>query len=110
VAIRRHEHANGYVVYESSRTRKVVRVWKDDLDAIAEVCEMCDQNNPTSAMARVVDGDFSYRTLERALSELRTVRDAINEQGIRVDGDDYIDLLTAIDDLEGITRRVRAID
>ncbi len=109
MAIRWHEHENGYLVYENTRTGKVVHVWKDDIDAISEVCEMCNQNDSTSAMAKVVDGDYAYRTLGDALSELRAVRDAIDEQDIRVDGDDYIDLLTAIDDLEGITRRVRAI-
>ena len=108
MALSYHDTSHGYLVYENTATRQRVRVSKDDLVAIGEVCAMCGATNG-DAIGRVQAGDYAQRTLRRALTELRAVRDAIQAQAIPIDGDDFLDLLTAIEDLEGILRRVQQI-
>lgn len=101
--IRYQADQNDVLTYENTLTGRRVHVWKEDLADITEVCAMC-APGPRSSVAKIVKGDYSYPTIQRALEELRHIRDGLAESNI--DEDDYIDLLTAIDDLEGIARRL----
>jgi hypothetical protein len=55
-----------------------------------------------------MSNDFSYRNLKRVLRELRQAQREADNQGVD-DDDDYIDLLTTIEDLEGIIARIDTI-
>jgi hypothetical protein len=106
--IRYYQDENGYVVYENTRTGKVVHVWDGDLASAVEICSDWHggQNSPCY---RLMSSDFSYRNLRRTLGELRYAAALADSSGARIDGDDYLDLLTTIEDLEGILRRIDAI-
>ncbi len=56
-----------------------------------------------------MSNDFSPRTLVAALDELRYAASLANTSGANIDGDDYLDLLTTIEDLEGIVARIDKI-
>lgn len=108
MAIRYHEDDNGYLVYVNTETGASVRVWDGDLEEAMEVCTDWHggQNSPCY---RLVDEDFSYRNLRAALAELQHARDVADKSGASIDGDDYLDLLTTIEDLQGIVARIDAI-
>jgi hypothetical protein len=107
VPVHYYQDDNGYLVYENTRTRKLVRVWDGDLANAAEICKDWHggQNSPSY---RLMSNDFSYRNLKRVLSELRQAQREADDQGVE-DDDDYIDLLTTIEDLEGIVARIDTI-
>lgn len=107
VSIRYYEDDNGYLVYENTRTGAVVYVWDGDLDDAADICEDW-HGGRRSPCYRMMDGDFSYRNLQRVLAELRRVQH-LADGDTRIDGDDYLDLLTTIQDLEGIVARIEKI-
>lgn len=106
--IRYHQDDNGYLVYENTRTGKLVRVSDDDLASATEICEDW-HGGQTSPCYRMMSNDFSYRNLRAVLSELRRAQHLADESGARIDGDDYLDLLTTISDLEGILARIDKI-
>ena len=103
-----YQDDNGYVVYENTRTGKVVRVWDGDLASAVEICQAW-HGGQDSPCYRLMSSDFSYRNLHRALTELRYAQRLADESGAKIDGDDYLDLLTTIEDLEGIVRRIDTI-
>lgn len=102
-----YEDRSGYVVYENTQTREKVRVWGDDLAAIAFVCQNW-HGGQWSGCYRMMSGDYSYENLTRTLYELE--RD-LKEAGERedIDEDDYLDLATAVEDLSGIVARIAKI-
>jgi hypothetical protein len=108
VAIRYHQDDNGYLVYENTRTGNAVRVWDGDLSNAIEICEDW-HGGQDSPCYRLMSNDFSYRNLHRVLGELRRAQQLTDESGVRIDGDDYLDLLTTIEDLEGILARIDKI-
>lgn len=107
--IRWQHSAHGFLTYRNTSTSKEVHVWEGDLADIGKVYTRC-QNVVNSAIYRLAtQEDYSYRNLTRALRELEVTRDYIDESNTVVDPDDYLDLLTAIEDLEGILRRIKRI-
>lgn len=101
-----YEGDNGILIYTNTRTKQVVHVWEEDLDAIADICE----DWKSTIGDRLANKDYSYRSLVRALGALQRVQHTIDAgHGADVDGDDYLDLSTAIDDLNGIVRRIAQI-
>jgi hypothetical protein len=108
VTIRYYEDDNGYLVYENVRTGVVVYVWDGDLDDAIETCNDWSAGPRDSPCRRLAAGDFSRRNLRRVLAELRRVQRSIDGD-VRVDGDDYLDLLTTIESLEGIVARIEKI-
>lgn len=106
--IRYYQDDNGYLVYENTRTGASVRVWDGDLANAVEICQDWHggQNSPCY---RLMSNDFSYRNLHRVLGELRHARQLADTTAARIDGDDYLDLLTTIEDLEGILARIDRI-
>lgn len=102
------DDVNDYLVYAHTITGKVVRVSLDDLMSLVEVCEMW-HGGPNSPCDFLTANDFSYRNLQRTLNELQRAQQAADESGVEINEDDYLDLLTAIEDLEGILRRIDAI-
>lgn len=108
------DETNKYLVYENTRTGEQVHVSDDDLEAAVQVCEDW-HGSKSSPTARFIANDFSYRNLRATLDELRRVQqmadavgdDDTDEDGI--DGDDYLDLLTTIEDLQGIVARIEKI-
>lgn len=102
---------NGIWIYTNTATHKIARVWAGDLDDIGEMISTW-QPQKGSACRHVVDGDYSYRTLQDALDELQETREEAEEQealGHKIDADDYLDLTTAIEDLVGILGRITRI-
>lgn len=108
VPVHYHQDDNGYLVYENTNTGKTARVWDGDLVSAVEICEQWHggQNSPCY---RMMSNDFSYRNLKRVLGELRRARDLADNTDAKIDGDDYLDLLTTIEDLEGIVTRIDKI-
>ena len=104
-----HQDDNGYLVYENTNTGKLVRVSDDDLASAVTVCEDWHggQNSPCYRMMSA--HDFSYRNLRAALGELRRAQRMADESGADIDGDDYLDLLTTIYDLDAIVARIDKI-
>lgn len=102
-----YQDDNGYLVYENTRTGKLVRVWDGDIANAVEICKDWHggQNSPCY---RLMSNDFSYRNLRRVLGELRKVQ-RLADGDESIDGDDYLDLLTTIEDLEGIVARIDKI-
>ncbi len=108
MAIQWQTTKNGYLVYRNTRTDQIARAWESDLDAIADVCRSW-HDGEGSACHRMMKKDYSYRNMERTLTALARARDNAEANGIRINGDDWLDLLTAIDDLDGVVRRIRKI-
>lgn len=108
MAIRYYQDDNGYLVYENTQTGQNVRVWDGDLASAVEICEDW-HGGQGSPCYRLMSNDFSYRNLQRVLDELRRAQQMTDESGVKIDGDDYLDLLTTIEDLEGILRRIEQI-
>lgn len=101
------EDKAGYLVYENNLTGEKARVWSDDVAAVAFVCQDW-HGGQWSGCYRMMSGDFSYETLNRTLDELR---DALEEAEDRtdIDEDDYLELATAVEDLDGIVARIAKI-
>lgn len=101
---------NGLVVFENRSTLRSASVWEDDLRAIQDVCAWC-SDTKTSALGRVAHGRYSPNLLVQALAELERARDRLDPDMLDDDDakDDYIDLLTAIDDLRGVIKRIKQI-
>lgn len=107
--IRHETHPNGLIVYTNPGTRRTISVWADDLRGIRDACVQC-ATERSSAVARLAQGQFSPSTLANALRELEAVRDRIDPDALdETERDDYIDLLTAIDDLRGVIQRIKLI-
>jgi hypothetical protein len=108
--LRYYTTENGLVVFENRSTLRSVSVWEDDLRAIQEVCAWCSDTR-TSALGRVAHGRYSPALLTKALHELEQTRDRLDPDTLPDDDakDDYIDLLTAIDDLRGVITRIKKI-
>jgi hypothetical protein len=106
--IRYYQDDNGYLVYENTQTGQSVRVWDGDLASAVEICEDW-HGGQGSPCYRLMSNDFSYRNLRRVLDELRGAQHMADASGAKIDGDDYLDLLTTIEDLEGILRRIEGI-
>jgi len=108
--ITRRADKNGYLVYRNSKTDKVARAWLEDLADIADICHTW-QSRQGGPCDRLAAGDYAYKNLQCALEELVDVKDLVDagEIDADVDGDDYIDLATAIEDLTGILRRIDKI-
>jgi hypothetical protein len=108
VAIRYSQDKNGYLVYKNTETGAVARVWDGDIADAVEICEQWHggQNSPCY---RLMSNDFSLRNLHASLDELRYAASLANTSGAAIDGDDYLDLLTTIEDLEGIVARIDKI-
>lgn len=97
--------ANGLVIYKNPATKKSVSAWAEDLQAVGAVGQ-------SKAAGRLAKGKFAVSILVEVLRDLERQRDAINPDTLVDDEeaqDDYIDLLTAIDDLRGLLRRIRTI-
>lgn len=106
--IRYHQDDNGYLVYENTRTGQSVHVWDGDLVSAVEICQDW-HGGQSSPCYRLMSNDFSYRNLRAVLAELRRAQQMADDSGARIDGDDYLDLLTTIEDLEGIVARIDGI-
>ena len=108
--LRYYTTQNGLVVFENRSTLRAVSVWEDDLRAIQDVCAWC-SNLKTSALGRVAHGRYTPALLVQALAELERARDRLDPDALDDDDakDDYIDLLTAIDDLRGVIMRIKQI-
>ena len=106
--VRYHQDDNGYLVYENTRTGKSVRVWDGDLANAVEICTDW-HGGQSSPCYRLMSSDFSYRNLRAVLGELRYAQKLADETTAKIDGDDYLDLLTTIEDLEGIIARIDQI-
>lgn len=101
------EDKNGYYIYENTRTGAQARVWGDTLAEIAFICQDW-HGGQRSSCYRMMSGNYSYENLERTLSELQqALHDADGSDD--VDEDDYLDLATAVEDLEGIVDRIAKI-
>jgi hypothetical protein len=104
MAIDWHEDKGGYLVYENTKTKEKVRIWGDTLAEVAFICQDW-HGGQWSPCYRMMSGDYSYKNLERTLSELQqALHDADG-----ADEDDYLDLATAVEDLEGIVDRIAKI-
>jgi len=102
-----HEDKGGYFVYENTKTKAKARVWGDDVAAIAFVCQDW-HGGQNSACYRMMSDDYSYENLDRVLVELsRALHDADDRDDL--DEDDYLDLATAVEDLDGIVGRIAKI-
>lgn len=108
MAIRYSQDKNGYLVYKNTETGAVARVWDGDLADAIEICEQW-HGGQGSPCYRLMSNDFSPRNLHATLDELRYAAELANASGIDIDGDDYLDLLTTIEDLEGIVARIDRI-
>jgi hypothetical protein len=108
VPVHYHQDENGYLIYENTRTGQIVRVWDGDLASAVEICEDW-HGGQTSPCYRMMSNDFSYRNLKRVLGELRRAQQLADNTDAKIDGDDYLDLLTTIEDLEGILARIDKI-
>jgi hypothetical protein len=106
--VRYYQDENGYVVYENTRTGRVAHVWDGDLASAVQICEDW-HGGQSSPCYRLMSNDFSYRNLCRVLAELRTAQRMADASDAKIDGDDYLDLLTTIEDLEGIVARIEKI-
>ena len=106
--IRYYQDDNGYLVYVNTRTGNEARVWDGDLASAIEICEDW-HGGQDSPCYRLMSNDFSYRNLRRVLSELRRVQQMADVSEAKINGDDYLDLLTTIEDLEGILARIDKI-
>jgi hypothetical protein len=107
VPVHYYQDDNGYLVYENTNTGKLVRVWDGDIASAVEICKDW-HGGQSSPCYRLMSNDFSYRNLKRVLRELRQAQREADNQGVD-DDDDYIDLLTTIEDLEGIVTRIDTI-
>ena len=96
MAIRYSQDKNGYLVYTNTQTGASVRVWDGDLVDAIDICEQW-HGGQSSPCYRMLSEDFSYRTLRGALDELRYAQQIADKSGMRIDGDDYLDLLTTIE-------------
>jgi hypothetical protein len=108
--IRLKKTDRGYLVYYNPKDQThPVRVWEEDVEAIGEVCKLFGKCKPLAS------GDYSHENLHRALIALTGVKEKL-DHGPRYEDededaqDDYVDLLTAIDDLTGIIRRIEEIE
>lgn len=108
VPIRYSQDDNGYLVYTNTQTGRTVRVWDGDLASAIEICTDW-HGGQNSSCYRLMSYDFSYRNLRAVLRELRYAQHLADETTAKIDGDDYLDLLTTIEDLEGIIKRIDAI-
>src|SRR5574341_508165 len=106
MAIEVHEDKNGYLVYTNTRTGKKARAWGDDVAAIAFVCQDW-HGGQKSACYAMMSGDYSYENLDDTLTELREALEDAEDDSISED--DYLDLATAVEDLDGIVGRTAAI-
>ncbi len=98
----------GVLTYENPKTKRQVFVWREDLVDIGDACIKC-QRGQVSPSYRLLNGDFTLSNLHQTLNELKTVRQSLNDRDARINGDDYLDLETAIEDLEGVIRRIQRI-
>ena len=106
VSVTHHEDPSGYLVYENSKTGRKARVWVETLEEIADICKEW-HGGKRSPCYRLMSGDWSYENLKAALVELqRALRGADEDESVRGDEDDYIDLATAVEDLDGIVKRI----
>lgn len=101
---------NGLVVFENRSTLRSVNIWEEDLQVIQDVCAWC-TDAKTSPLGRVARGQYSPALLLKALEELEHARDSVDPDALtsEADRDGYIDLLTAIDDLQGVIKRIKQI-
>lgn len=106
--IRYHEDDNGYLVYENTRTGNTVHVWDGDLDDAKDICAEWHGGRGSPCHRLVDNDDLSYRNLRGVLGELRRAQ-RMADGDTSIDGDDYLDLLTTIEDLEGIIARIQKI-
>jgi hypothetical protein len=106
--IRYYQDDNGYLIYANTATGREVHVWDGDLVSAVDICKDW-HGGQSSPCYRLMSNDFSYRNLRRVLSELREAQRVVDENSVKIDGDDYLDLLTTIEDLEGILKRIERI-
>jgi len=107
VPIRYYQDDNGYLVYENTNTGAEVHVWDGDLETAIDICSDW-HGGRSSPSFRLMGNDFSYRNLRATLKELQRVQKMADAAG-DVDGEDYLELLTTIEDLEGIVSRIDKI-
>ena len=107
----------GYLVYFNSERPKYnpVRVWEEDLESIGEVCKLFHKHGSTLACDRLTKHDYSHDNLHATLQELLEIKRKLDNTTRYEDEDedaqdDYVDLLTAIEDLSGIIGRIEAIE
>ena len=97
---------NGYLIYiNDANPKKPIRVWQEDIEAIASVCGIFKIDSA------LLGNDYNYRVLKAALTSLKAIKKQTDakkpyESESQDEQDDYVDLLTAIDDLTGIIRRI----
>lgn len=108
MSIRYSQDKNGYLVYKNVATGATVRVWDGDLADAIDICASW-HGGQGSPCYRLMSDDFSYRNLQAVLLELRHAQRVTDASGVDIDGDDYLDLLTTIEDLEGILARIDTI-
>ena len=108
MSIRYRQDDNGYLVYKNTKTGQVVHIWDGDLADAVEICEQW-HGGQGSPCYRLMSADYSLRTLRSVAAELRHAQHLADRSGIEVDGDDYLDLLTSIEDLDGILARIDKI-
>jgi hypothetical protein len=110
--ITRRSTDDGLLIFTNTKTKNFARVWEGDLDEIADICKTW-QDSKTSACAHLSKYDYSYKNLQKALRELIDLKEAADAEealtDIQIDGDDYLDLTTAIDDLTGIVNKINRI-
>lgn len=108
--ITKRANENGFLVYKNTETEQQTRIWQEDLLDISGTAHNW-QSRPTGPCNKLAQGDYSYRNLAASLAELLETRRLIdtNEVEFNSDGDDYLDLVTAIEDLAGIVGRIERI-
>lgn len=105
MAIKWHEDPSGYLVYTNTKTGQQIRIWGDTLSEIAFACQEW-HGGKRSACYRMLSGDYSFKTLDAARTELYRALDAADDG----EGDDaYFDLAETVDDLEGVVGRIARI-
>jgi hypothetical protein len=108
VPIHYFQDDNGYLVYKNTKTGAFVHVWDGDLANAVDICEDWYENQ-RSPCHRLINNDFSFRNLRGVLRELNRAVELADATSAEIDGDDYLDLLTTVEDLEGIIDRIIAI-
>ena len=98
------EDKNGYLVYENTKTGDKAYVWAGDVGEIGFICQEW-HGGQGSACYRMMSGDYSYKNLDETLSELQEAL----EDSEDVSADDYVDLASAIETLEGAVKRIAKI-
>lgn len=106
--IRYHQDKNGFLVYRNTKTGATVHISDDDLANAVDICEDWHGGQRSPCM-RLIDSDFSFRNLRDVFRELNYAVELADATAAKIDGDDYLDLLTTVEDLEGIIDRITAI-